>query len=245
MISPQAMETVAQRLALVGLNRCQAIAPSTLPPEVWLPGTGHPWPDEAEKTTLILVGHAGTALWDHLTDGDQQTTLDSTADPIDTFSINTTDAVIEEQWADVERRLLYPHPACPVDLVALGRAIGWQADSPLGLGIHPDWGPWSAFRALWILSAGLDSSSATPPTPTPDVCLTCETHDCVQACPADAVKVGRRFDLSACSDHRAEPASSCAVTCLARLACPVGTKHRYGREQMAYHYGISRPAERS
>jgi len=242
MISPHALETVARRLSVVGLNRCQAIATATLPPEVWLPESRRPLSDEAEETTLILVGHSGTALWDHMTDGDQQTALDPTTDPIDTFSVDTTNAVIGEQWADVARQLLYPHPDCPVDLVALGRVIGWQADSPLGLGIHPEYGPWSAFRALWILTAALDPGAATPPVPAPDVCLACETHDCVHACPANAVHVGRRFNLTACFDHRAEPDSSCAVTCFARLACPVGAQHRYSSEQMAYHYGISRPS---
>ena len=142
------VDQLAYRLAAVGLNRCRAVSTNGLPSDIWLPGHGAPTASTNGPATLILVGHAGTDMWDHLTAGDPDGTLDPAADPIDTFSVEATEAAIEEQWPGTSRRLLYPHPDCPVDLVALGRAIGWQSSSPLGLGIHPEYGLWSAFRAL-------------------------------------------------------------------------------------------------
>ena len=57
------------------------------------------------------------------------------------------------------------------------------------------------------------------------------------ACPAGAVsKAG--FNWRACVDFRLS-GPTCRLTCLARLACPVGEGYRYGKEQMNFHYGAS------
>ena len=244
MIGSSVVDAIGAELAAVGLNRCRLVAVEMLPSDIALPGSA--WPP-ASTSTLLVVGHAGTSLWSHLTGGKQGRTLDAAGDPIDTFSIETSQAALAGHLPGVARRLLYPHPGCPVDLVALGRVIGWQTPSPLGLGIHPEWGLWSAFRALWLLSAGIEEDepdAASDLAAVADVCATCPTHDCVRACPAHAVAIGRRFDIGACFDHRAEPASSCAETCHARRACPVGPTHRYSEAQMSYHYQLSRPAVR-
>ena len=92
-----------------------------------------------------------------------------------------------------------------------------------------------------ILQDELDPDMAGDSRQPSDVCASCATQDCVAACPADAVEVGARFNLAACFNHRAAPGSSCACTCLSRRACPVGSQYQYSDEQMAYHYGISRP----
>ena len=43
----------------------------------------------------------------------------------------------------------------------------------------------------------------------------------------------------ACIAQRLRADSACALTCPARLACPVGPEHRYSSAQMAHSYGIS------
>ncbi len=242
MIIDDRVDQLAHRLGAVGLNRCRAVSTSGLPSDIWLPGHEAPIVSASSPATLILVGHAGTDMWDHLTADNPDRTLNPATDPVDTLSVEATEAAIEEQWPDTTRRLLYPHPECPVDLVVLGRAVGWQSASPLGLGIHPEYGLWSAFRALWILWDELESATAGDPRQPADVCASCVTQDCVAACPVDAVEVGSRFNLTACFGHRAAAESSCALTCLARRACPVGSQYQYSDTQMAYHYGISRPA---
>jgi hypothetical protein len=45
--------------------------------------------------------------------------------------------------------------------------------------------------------------------------------------------------MNACADHRLQPDSSCAKTCLSRVACPIAPEHRYSDDQLAYHYSRS------
>ena len=230
--------SIAAILAPQGLNLCAAARTEDVPAAVWL-SPGRPSTIEP-GSTLLLVGHGGLDLWANLHGGGAGVDFATTPDPIDTFSAQVTEAALAEVLPHIGRRLLYPHPECPVDLVALGRHVGWHTPSPIGLGIHARYGLWTAFRALWALDATIDNVGGTPDV-APEVCAACVTQDCVGACPADAVTVGRRFGLTACFDHRARPDSSCADTCHARRACPVGAEHRYITEQMAYHYRISRP----
>jgi hypothetical protein len=50
---------------------------------------------------------------------------------------------------------------------------------------------------------------------------------------------GGRFALPRCLEYRRRPDSACAFTCLARLACPVGSDHRYDAAQLRHSYGQS------
>jgi hypothetical protein len=50
--------------------------------------------------------------------------------------------------------------------------------------------------------------------------------------------------LEACVNERKRVGSACADRCLSRLACPVASEHRYGAEQMKYHYAHSLQAIR-
>jgi ferredoxin len=242
MITQADIDELAAALGPVGLNRCRLVAVADLPTSVWLPGVnsqGRPDPE----SSLLVVGHAGPALWSFLDDRARRTGLpiETGPDPIDTFSVTETEAVLRRFLPDTWRRLLYPHERCPVDLVALGAMINWQTTSPLGLGIHHRYGLWSAFRAVWEIG---DDIEATAAPLLPDVCAHCSSHDCVAACPVGAVRLGHPFDVAACFDHRAPLDSECGETCLARLACPVGPEFRYESEQLAYHYRRSRPGPR-
>ena len=70
-------------------------------------------------------------------------------------------------------------------------------------------------------------------------CLNCETTACLSHCPAEALTLGSDPNLDACVSHRLADDSSCASTCLARLACPVGSGFRYSDRQTAYFYNRS------
>src|SRR6185437_16285740 len=104
---------------------------------------------------------------------------------------------------------------------------------PLGLQIHPRFGPWWAYRGLIVLDRPL------PPAPPPgDGCAGCPAP-CVAACPAGAV--GRAgFAVAACHARRlvAEP---CRLSCDARLACVRGPEHRYREVELAFHIRASMP----
>ena len=115
----------------------------------------------------------------------------------------------------------------------LGRAAGLGGPGPLGLQVHPVYGPWWAYRALVVVDR--DLASATAPG---DGCAGCPAP-CVAACPAGAVaRAG--FAVAACHARRlsAEP---CRLSCAARLACIRGPEHRYSERQLAFHMAASLP----
>jgi len=70
-------------------------------------------------------------------------------------------------------------------------------------------------------------------------CLSCEAKPCLSSCPALALSRDSNPDLTACVSHRVAPASDCASTCLARLACPIAPQYKYSDDQVAYFYGRS------
>jgi len=113
----------------------------------------------------------------------------------------------------------------------LGRAAGLGGPGPLGLQIHPQFGPWWAYRGLLVLDRPLPAE-----TPPGDGCAGCAAP-CVAACPAGAVSRGG-FDVVACRARRltAEP---CRLSCAARIACVRGPEHRYRDEELAFHMRAS------
>jgi epoxyqueuosine reductase QueG len=130
--------------------------------------------------------------------------------------------------------VLFPFGVRPlIPFQRLGRAAGLGAPGPLGLQIHPTFGPWWAYRALIVLARTL------PPVAAPgDGCAGCDAP-CVAACPAAAVTRGG-FEVVACQARRlvAEP---CRLSCAARIACVRGPEHRYREEELAFHMRASLP----
>jgi epoxyqueuosine reductase len=115
----------------------------------------------------------------------------------------------------------------------LGRAIGLGGPGPLGLQIHPVFGPWWAYRALVVVDRDV---AARPPIG--DGCAGCDAP-CVGACPAHAVaRAG--FSVATCHARRltAEP---CRLSCAARIACIRGPEHRYTDGELAFHMAASMP----
>jgi hypothetical protein len=107
------------------------------------------------------------------------------------------------------------------------------------LQIHPELGPWWAYRALIALAG--DSSELVPATPLGDACAGCPAP-CVAACPAGAVRLGG-FSVADCHARRLT-APACHLSCDARLRCVRGVEHRYTDEQLAFHMAASMPARR-
>ncbi|MCB1887487.1 MAG: hypothetical protein KDH20_07760 [Rhodocyclaceae bacterium] len=183
---------------------------------------------------IVLIANTGPELWRAV-----QAAGVGGAHPIDDFSIDTVGRWWSGHAGGARCLRLYPDGA-PIDLQALGRAVGWHHDSPLKIGIHPVWGTWFGYRVALLTDA--------PWTPTPpeagDVpCLRCEAPPCRAACPAGAVGADG-LDLPACLRFRTQPDSPCARTCLARLACPAGVAYRYDEAQIRHSYGDSLQAIR-
>ena len=205
-----------------GLNRHAVFALADLPGDI----VGS---DATDYRQLILIGHGGKALWEAVkkSGGDG-------ADPIDDFTVRTVRQWMAEFQPDNRYAILYPGPR-PVALQRLGALAGWHHASPFMLGIDAEWGTWYAYRAVVL------ADTHFAPSPAVDriiPCAACQTRPCIAACPASAMADGT-FSLQKCVAWRKQADSPCAFTCLARVACPVGSDHRYCTEQLAHTYSTS------
>ncbi len=220
----QRPDFAATQLSEAGLNRHAVFDLAALPDDIRcrLAPLAH-------ETQLILLGHAGRRLWDCV----RQAGMDS-PDPIDDYSVALIRRHFAEQYPSSRYRILYPGEQ-PIGLQALGKLAGWHTPSPLMIGIDAQWGSWYAYRA--VLLADTDFCP-TQPRQTDSPCITCHAQPCLAACPAGALDTGE-FALETCSRYRLQAESPCRFTCLARLACPVGSEHCYATDQLAHTYGRS------
>ena len=131
---------------------------------------------------------------------------------------------------------------------------------PLGLQIHPVFGPWWAYRGCVALAlppvrradadADADADGVADADADADAGVTSGLFDgcagcaapCVAACPAGAVRlVG--FSVADCHARRLV-APACQLSCVARIRCVRGPEHRYTDEQLAFHMAASMPRAR-
>ena len=175
---------------------------------------------------LVLLGMGGPGLWNRV-----KNKLESSPDPFDDDAVSSVHTVALEFWRCTEVDLLYPGPL-PLPLQKLGQFAGWSYPSPIGIDLHPRYGPWFAFRAVFLIDVPLPPS-AYEPGEAP--CQSCQAKPCESACPAGAVQYGSILDIQACMEQRLLPRSSCGDRCFSRLACPVGKHWRYPDEQITYH----------
>jgi len=183
----------------------------------------------------LIVGSGGPAFFDRFEGGPEAT--DGAPNPLDRYTERvvtqaTGEALGPRGAAHVVHFPFGVRPLLPFQ--RLGRAAGLGGPGPLGLQIHPTFGPWWAYRGLLILDRPL------PAAPSPgDGCAGCDAP-CVAACPAGAVARGG-FDVVACHARRlvAEP---CRLSCAARIACVRGPAHRYRDDELAFHMRASMPS---
>lgn len=213
-------------LADAGLNLLAILDCATLPTAVSAPMLNSGVPLNAYRR-LILLGHGGRRLWTAL----QEWGL-KTADPVDHYSLTITRQFIRDYLGEPPVCWLYPQTEYIVPLQQLGAWAGWSYPSPLGQGIHPEFGVWFAYRAAFLTTAELPLRTE-PKRPSP--CASCADKPCITACPVGAVRPDR-FDVDGCARFRLRDDSPCADRCLARLACPFFPEHRYTLPQIQYHY---------
>ena len=232
----------AARFDQAGLNRQHVFDLDSLPDEI-----RSKLGETEDFRQLILLGHGGKQLWECV-----QAAGIAGEHPIDDYTIQTIKQVFTEQLADHRYRLLYPGDA-PVGLQQLGKLAGWHQPSPFMVGIDAEWGSWFAYRA--VVLADTDFFPFLPVDPGTSRCFygpgasscfhgrshpcsTCSEQPCISACPAAALSDGI-FALDKCIAYRRQDGSACQFTCLARVACPVGSEHRYSEAQLRHTYGIS------
>lgn len=228
-MNKQQVEAGIQFLAQAGLNLFAVFAIDRLPSQLTTAVAANIPLHQYQR--LVLLGHGGQTMWQQL-----QASQPPATDPVDTYSIQLAQQFIDMYLDAAPSRLLYP-TADPylLPLTQLGELAGWSRPTPLGLGIHPDFGLWFAYRAAFLTSAALQP---TAPISNPDAayaCQQCQAKPCIRQCPAQAVQ-RHQFHLAACVDYRLAPQSACADRCLARMACPEAPAHRYSLAQIQYHY---------
>ena len=171
---------------------------------------------------------------------------DGLTSPLDRFTRAAIGAAAMEALDGIAGgyRLLFPftdsQPALPFQ--RLGRAAGLGAPGPLGLQIHPDFGPWWAYRGLIALALSEDAwAAAASGEPVGDGCAGCAAP-CVAACPAGAVRLAG-FSVVDCHARRLT-SPDCQLSCVARIRCVRGPEHRYTDDQLAFHMAASMPVAR-
>jgi epoxyqueuosine reductase QueG len=184
----------------------------------------------------VIVGSGGPTFFDRFAAGSPEA-ADGTPNPLDRYTKRVADAVAAQALAPlaVAHAVYFPFDGADplIPFQRLGRAAGLGGPGPLGLQIHPVFGPWWAYRALVVVDRDLP---AAPPIG--DGCAGCDAP-CVGACPAQAVaRAG--FAVAACHARRltAEP---CRLSCAARVACIRGPAHRYTDAELAFHMAASMP----
>jgi hypothetical protein len=157
------------------------------------------------------------------------------SDPLDRFTAEVVPAAVARALAglDVRHAIHFPSAggARPWPVQRVGEAAGLPAAGPLGLQIHPVFGPWWAYRAVVAVSCDLPEEAPLEPP-----CRGCSAP-CVTACPGSAV-TDRGFLVGSCVAHRLA-ARECQSSCGARLRCVRGPEHAYPEEQLGFHMTAS------
>jgi methylmalonic aciduria homocystinuria type C protein len=173
----------------------------------------------------ILVGNT-RALWTPFRAAcAADPALRAAADPIERYvEARLTPVVAELGVGSAVRWAHDPPPRLAIQRLAA--ATGLAPLSPVGLNVHPVYGPWFALRAAVVLDL------AGPAGDPPPTALACE--DCVHTCVplferARAAQVGR-----------ASIADTWPLWLAVRDACPVGRSYRYDEAQIRYHYARDR-----
>lgn len=234
--SAPSWDALREHAARHGLNRLwrvprAAVDPhfADFPAHLATPATLHPG-----YRTAVVLASAGPDFWRTV----QRThgiVPDPAENPLDRASEQAGEALCALLRAvDPDAVAAYPfrHPRQLLGFQRLLAAAPWMASAPFGVAVAPEIGPWWALRA--VLLTRLEADAAPPTGESP--CAACPAP-CVAACPAGAVHTAG-FAWEACADYRLAEAP-CRETCLARLACPVGTAYRYDADALRHHYRAS------
>jgi hypothetical protein len=186
-----------------------------------------PGPSGKPVRSIVLAGHGGGTIWPHFRAW-LETRAECPDNPLDAWSKEVLDDVAGRYGA----RAVFPFekPWLPFQQWAM-RAEGLRP-SPLGILMHPEFGPWHAYRGALLFDVEIEVPAPANPI---HLCNLCDGKPCINACPAKAVS-GAVFDVPLCHGLlRTEEGGTCRRDgCLARSACP-HDRHRYGPEQIAFH----------
>jgi hypothetical protein len=185
-------------------------------------------PSGVPAKAVLLIGQGGATPWTYFRKWRESKPAEL-ANPLDTWSSEIIGEVARESGA----RAVSPsdRPFLPFQQWAM-RAEGLKP-SPLGILMHPEYGLWHAYRGALLFDGtiGIERRTAAG-----HPCDGCAAKPCLSGCPVDAF-TPEGFAFDACVAHLRSPegAACRASGCLARNACPVGTRYRYPAEVQAFH----------
>ena len=230
----QSVHAAQQRLTALGLNlhgvfdaeRYDQMVGKDRRTEALFPGTRSVW----------VIGSGGAALWEGFLTAlrEDPSRLYSQAHPFDAH-VRRCVAMADPSLGVRSHRWFHATADADVhlDFRVLAQLAGLGTESRLGLLIHPEFGPWLGLRAACFLTEHVPETGRLEFDP----CPPCDAP-CVSACPANALDV-ERWDVDICGRFHVTD-TECDTTCHARMACPVGTAHRYPEVERVYHYNRAR-----
>jgi epoxyqueuosine reductase len=177
----------------------------------------------------VVVGDGGGAFFARFQAGADE----GQDDPLDRYTARVVGEAAARALAPQDFHLAFPFARQPpwLPFQRLGQAAGLPPPGPLGVQVHPRFGPWWGYRALIVVGEPLEQES-----PLGAPCDGCAAP-CVAACPVDAL-AGARLNIDRCAGHRLDDAT-CAHRCASRLACIVGPEYRYPDGQQTFHMAAS------
>ena len=187
--------------------------------------------------SIVVIGNGGGAFWRAFTaHAAQNAGWRDRENPLDDFTreVVERDIVSATRSAGVQCTPVYPFMSgsATLNFMELARMSGLAGPSILGVVVHPEYGPWIAFRVALLLDADLDEPGAALNF---DPCPACTVRSCISACPVGAVSFPAGWDIPKCLTHRVEVEPDCAPRCHARAGCVLGPQHRYPDDELAYH----------
>jgi hypothetical protein len=187
--------------------------------------------------SIVIVGNGGGGLWAafkrYLANNPGWSEREH---PLDEFTRAIVEASIAAPLRSAGARCTVVYPFIQdgrtLNFVQLARVAGLTGPSIIGVSLHPEFGPWIAFRAALLVDELID---APGPAVSFDPCPTCTARTCITACPVSAVSIEKGWDIPKCLTHRVEVEQDCLPRCHARVACVIGPQHVYQNDELGYH----------
>ncbi|MEP2706569.1 MAG: hypothetical protein ABJQ71_15440 [Roseibium sp.] len=178
--------------------------------------------------SLILIGSTGACIWPVFRNSVELT--DGEPDPLDRFSKR----VLGQIASDLGLNVVFPFegpPFHPFQQWVL--KSGGFSQSPLGVLVSEEFGPWVGFRGAILVPKTKSSKAATS---TSGPCETCSDKPCLTACPVNAISLSGGYDVPKCLGYlQTTPGAECWSGCLARRACPFGSEYKQTPENARFH----------
>ncbi|WP_350332818.1 hypothetical protein [Coralliovum pocilloporae] len=213
--SPPELLALDREIAPLGMVRLGAFCPG--PDENAVPG------QDAQPGTIVLVGNAGSAIWQPF----NESRVLSDKDAMNHW----TEAVLKPIAGRLGCDLVFPFGGPPwYPFVSWADRCTSIVKSPLGMGLHRQYGLFHAHRGAFLFSQRLPLPAEDAANP----CDDCTEKPCLSVCPVSAFD-GQSYAYDACKTHLRSGDVPCWSGCLARKACPVGRDYHYDPDHAAYH----------